>query len=109
MAASTVAIGEALRVLFLPTSSSDDRKRADRILNEFQRTPEAWQLADELLRAAQPDQQWTQHCRMFAAQVRFPPPYAVARTPRTAKPASTGTALTHFFPLDDAHQAPARL
>ena len=69
-AASTVAIGEALRVLFLPTSTSEDRKRADRILNDFQRTPEAWQLADELLRAAQQDQQWTQHCRMFASQVR---------------------------------------
>lgn len=60
---------EALRVMLLPSTSAEDRKRANRILNDFQRTPEAWTLADELLRAEQPDPAWTHYCRMFAAQV----------------------------------------
>jgi hypothetical protein len=62
-------IGSALQVLFGHGNSSEARKQANELLELFQRTPEAWQLADQLLRTRDANASWQTHCLVFGSFV----------------------------------------
>jgi hypothetical protein len=57
-------IGEALQALFAGTGD-DAQKKAHEILEHFQKTPEAWQLAHDLLCVQHTNAPWQTYCQMF--------------------------------------------